>query len=110
MLVRRFVKKGIYVGDGISFYLVWYGIVRFFVEQIRTDAQMLGNTGIRLVVVYSTIMIIAGIVWFIVRRVKKISMITVYDALYGFDSNIFLDSKEIEKKKNKKKTAVQTEE
>ena len=113
MLVRRFVKKGIYVGDGISFYLVWYGLVRFFVEQIRTDAQMLGNTGIRLVVVYSSIMIIAGIAWFIIRRVKKISMITVYDALYGFDSTLFVDKKEIGKnknKKNKKKETIQTEE
>lgn len=102
MLLRRFVKKGIYVGDGISFYLVWYGLVRFFVEQIRTDAQMLGDTGIRVVVVYATIMVIAGIVWFIIRRVKKISMITCYDALYGFDSTIFVDGNPTKNKKNKK--------
>lgn len=102
MLLRRFVKKGIYVGDGISFYLVWYGIVRFFVEQIRTDAQMLGDTGIRVVVVYAAIMVIAGIAWLIIRRVKKISMITCYDALYGYDSTIFIDQDQINKKKNKK--------
>lgn len=100
MLLRRFVKKGLYVGDGISFYLVWYGIVRFFVEQIRTDAQMLGDTGIRLVVVYAAIMVVAGIAWFIIRRVKKISMITCYDALYGFDSTIL--TKNVEQKNNNK--------
>lgn len=106
MLLRRFVKKGIYVGDGISFYLVWYGIVRFFVEQIRTDAQMLGDTGIRLVVVYAAIMVVAGIAWFIIRRVKKISMITCYEALYGFDSTILIDNQQQEKKKKKNKQNI----
>ena len=107
MLVRRFVKKGIYVGDGISFYLIWYGLVRFGVEHLRTDAQMIGD--VRVVVIYASIMILAGIAWLIIRRVKKISMITCYDALYGFDSTILLDQPEKKNSKKNKKAKKQTE-
>ena len=109
MLVRRFVKKGIYVGDGISFYLIWYGLVRFGIEHLRTDAQMIGN--VRVVVIYASIMILAGIAWLIIRRVKKISMITCYDALYGFDSTILLDQPENKKKtkRTKKQAEIKTE-
>ena len=103
MLLRRFVKKGIYVGDGLSFYLIWYGTVRFFIEMLRTDAQMINGTGIKVVMVYTPIMIILGIVWLIVRRVKKIQLITCYDALYGMDSTILLNPNESKNKKNKKK-------
>ena len=111
MLIRRFVKKGVYVGDGISFYLVWYGTVRFFIEMLRTDAQTIGNSNIPVVMVYSTLMVIAGIVWFIVRRVKKIQLETCYDALYGFDSTLHIDpNNKGNKKKNKKqKTQIETE-
>ena len=110
MLIRRFVKKGIYVGDGISFYLVWYGTVRFFIEMLRTDAQTIGNSNIPVVMVYSTIMVIIGIVWFIVRRVKKIQLESCYDALYGFDSTIHIDPNNRKIKKNKKeKTQIETE-
>lgn len=102
MLLRRFVKKGIYVGDGISFYLIWYGTVRFFIEMLRTDAQMIGDTGIKVVMIYTPIMIILGVVWLVIRRVKKIQLITCYDALYGKDSTILLNPNESKNKKNKK--------
>lgn len=110
MLLRRFVKKGIYVGDGISFYLIWYGIVRFFIEHLRTDAQMLGNTGIRVVVIYSVIMVVAGIALIIIRRVKKLNLITCYDALYGYDSTLMKEIKTNEKSKKNKKEEVIVEE
>lgn len=110
MILRRFVKKGIYVGDGISFYLVWYGIVRFFIEMMRTDAQTIGNSNIPVVMVYASIMIIAGIVWFIVRRVKKIQLETCYDALYGFDSTLRINPDDTKKKNKKQKTKIETEE
>lgn len=103
MLIRRFVKKGIYVGDGLSFYLIWYGIVRFFVEHLRTDAQMIKNTDVHIVVVYAVIMVIVGVAWFIIRRVKKIAMIPCHEALYGFDSTIYHEHNKKEKNKDKSK-------
>lgn len=101
MIVRRFVKKGMYVGDGISFYLIWYGVVRFFIESLRTDAQMIGDTGIKVVMVYTPIMVILGITWLIVRRVLKIQMVPTYEALYGKDSSMLVDPSTIKPKKKK---------
>lgn len=81
MISRRFIKK-ILVGDGISFYLIWYGIVRFFIETMRTDPLMLGNTGIKVAELISIICIIAGILFIVLRRVFKYKMVSCYDALY----------------------------
>lgn len=99
MIIRRVIKKGIYVGDGISFYLIWYGIVRFFIEMLRTDAQMIGDTGIKVVMVYTPIMILLGILWLVIRRVKKIQMISCYEALYGYDSSCVYEKQKNSKKK-----------
>lgn len=99
MILRRVVKKGIYVGDGIGFYLIWYGVVRFFIESMRTDAQMVGNVPV--VMIYTPIMVVLGITWLIVRRACKIKMITCYEALYGFDSTV-IENEDDSKKKNKK--------
>ena len=105
MIIRRVVKKGIYVGDGIGFYLIWYGVVRFFIEMLRTDAQ--GPTGVKLVMIYTPIMVVLGILWLVLRRVMKIQLITCYEALYGFDSTVIIDSTNIKKnKKNNVKTKV----
>lgn len=109
MLIRRFVKKGVYVGDGISFYLVWYGIVRFFIEMMRTDAQTIGNSNIPVVMVYAVIMVVVGIIWFIIRRVKKIQLESCYDALYGNNSTIFIDPNQTKTKNKKNKIELKTE-
>lgn len=104
LVLRRVIKKGIYVGDGLSFYLIWYGIVRFFIEHMRTDAQsfiMFGQET-RVVVVYSSIMVLAGIAWLIIRRVKKIRLVTVYDALYGPDASMLKSEEELKNQKHKK--------
>lgn len=101
MILRRVIKKGIYVGDGIGFYLIWYGIVRFFIESMRTDAQMIGDN-IPVVMVYTPIMVILGITWLVVRRVKKIQLITCYEALYGYNSTVLYSQEETNIKKNKK--------
>lgn len=87
MIARKYVKK-ILVGDGISFYLIWYGIVRFIIETMRTDPLYLGTTGIKMAELTSIIYIIIGIVWLIIRRIKKIQMISCWDALYKEGANI----------------------
>ncbi len=87
MIVRKHWKK-ILVGDGISFYLIWYGIVRLFIELMRTDPLLLGKTGIRVAVLTSVIYIILGIILAIVRRVLKYKMISCKEAIYDKNSSI----------------------
>lgn len=90
MITRKYWKK-ILVGDGISFYLIWYGIVRFFIETMRTDPLILGSTGIKVAELTSVIYIILGLVWIIIRRIKKYQMVSCYDALYKEGASIMQD-------------------
>lgn len=100
MGLRKRVKR-IYIGDGLSFYLIWYGIVRFFIELMRTDPLTIGNSGIRIAVVTSIAYVIIGLAIAIVRRVLKYRLVSCKDVLYGDGYSMMLGSKE-EKKENKR--------
>ena len=69
LIVRR--KKFMNIGYLTSFYLVWYGVERFFVEGLRTDSLMF--LSLRVAQLVSLIMIIIGIVIFIysLKKFKK---------------------------------------
>lgn len=99
MGLRKRVKK-LYIGDGLSFYLIWYGIVRFFIEFMRTDPLTIGNTGIRIAVVTSVVYVIVGLTIAIVRRVLKYRLIPCQDVFYGEGYSMILESEE--KKTNKR--------
>lgn len=59
------------LGQLTSFYLVWYGIGRFFIEGFRTDSLMLGNW--KMAQIVSIIMILIGIIsFFIFHRGSKL--------------------------------------
>ena len=58
------------IGATTSFYLIWYGIVRFIIESMRTDSLMLGNFKIAQIV--SIIMIICGIVMLIILKKSSV--------------------------------------
>lgn len=62
MLVLRRYKK-IHFGELMSFYLIWYGGVRIFIEIMRTDPLVFEIFGLTLksAIVTSVIMILAGI-------------------------------------------------
>lgn len=53
------------VGYLTYFYLIWYGIFRYFLENLRTDALTLGTTNVEVAKLASLIMVIVGIVMFI---------------------------------------------
>lgn len=53
----KFVKSGFFAG----FYLIWYGVVRFFIEIIRTDSLYLPGTQLKSAQVTSIVMILLGI-------------------------------------------------
>lgn len=61
ILLRR--KKFMKIGYLTSFYLIWYGAERFFVEGLRTDSLMLFSLKVAQVV--SVLMVIIGICLFI---------------------------------------------
>ena len=66
VLIRKL--KNIKLGNTISLYLICYGIIRFFIESLRTDSLMLGN--LKMAQVISIVMIITGIVMFIITTIK----------------------------------------
>jgi len=49
-------------------YLLLYGFLRFFVEGIRTDPLLIGNTGIRISQLLSALMVIASVILLVVLR------------------------------------------
>ncbi|MBR3660350.1 MAG: prolipoprotein diacylglyceryl transferase [Bacilli bacterium] len=62
LLIVRHNKK-IKNGMILSLYLIWYSIVRFFIESMRTDSLMIGN--LKMAQVISIILIVCGIILFI---------------------------------------------
>ncbi|MBZ8172146.1 prolipoprotein diacylglyceryl transferase [Staphylococcus cohnii] len=63
------LRKHLRIGDTFALYLIWYSIGRFFVEGLRTDSLML-TSDIRVAQLMSVVLIIAGIVLMIIRRVR----------------------------------------
>ena len=105
--VLRKKWKKILIGDAVSFYLIWYGAVRIFIESLRTDPLMLGNTGIKMAQLISCVFIVLGVAIAIVRRVLKFRMTPCADILYGEGVSIIYDKVEDSKAmKNKNKNKV----
>lgn len=67
-IIMIIIRKSKYCKNGslVAFYLIWYGIGRFFIESLRTDSLMLGN--IKMAQIISILMIIVGIIIFIKHR------------------------------------------
>ena len=58
------------LGMCTSFYLIWYGVERFFVESLRTDSLMFMN--FKVAQIASLLMVIIGIIWFILIKRKSV--------------------------------------
>ena len=74
MIFRR--RKHTKNGQVLSFYLIWYGILRFFIEIFRSDSLMIAD--IKVAQVVSVIMVIVGVVIFVIQHKKP-----VLDELYN---------------------------
>lgn len=61
LIIRQY--KYLKIGHLTSFYLIWYGIIRFMIEAMRTDSLMLGPLKIAQLV--SLVFIVSGIIIFI---------------------------------------------
>ncbi|GFH41215.1 prolipoprotein diacylglyceryl transferase [Pseudolactococcus insecticola] len=70
VLALRHRLKWLKSGDLFAFYLVWYGLGRFVIEQMRTDSLMLGP--LRVSQILSLILVIVGvIIWCYHHRPSK---------------------------------------
>lgn len=69
IILLRKKWKDYWIGDGVLFYIVWYSIGRFFIEGMRTDSLMIGS--LKQAQVISIVLILAGVISFILRRVYK---------------------------------------
>ena len=68
ILIIRKTKK-INLGFQIGLYFVWYGIIRFFIEALRTDSLMLFN--LKMAQVVSIIGIVIGIILIVISFKKE---------------------------------------
>lgn len=62
-------KKNYIKGRQVSFYLLWYGIGRFFIENLRSDSLYIGDYKISVIV--SIIIAIIGLIGFSITSIKK---------------------------------------
>ncbi len=69
LVLLRKLKK-LRIGQLTSFYLIWYGIIRFFIESLRTDSLMLFSFKVAQIV--SILMIIIGIIVLIKSKRNKL--------------------------------------
>jgi phosphatidylglycerol---prolipoprotein diacylglyceryl transferase len=53
-------------------YLLLYGFLRFFVEGIRTDPLLIGDTGIRISQLLSALMVIGSIIFLVLFRQRRL--------------------------------------
>lgn len=79
LIIRR--NKYIKVGDITALYLIFYGIVRFFIESSRTDSLMF--LGFKMAQIVSSIMIVVGLIIIIINRKKG-----KFEDLYNDKTNI----------------------
>lgn len=71
-VLHHFSKKRRFKGQIALMYGAWYGFERTFIEMLRTDSLMLGNTGIRVSSLLSALLCIACVtaLFLINRRIK----------------------------------------
>lgn len=79
LIIRR--SKYVKVGDLTAIYLIFYGVLRIFIESSRTDALMF--MGFKMAQIVSIVMIVAGVVILIINRKKG-----KFEDLYNDKNNI----------------------
>lgn len=68
LILRR--KVSLKSGMVTSIYLMWYGVIRFFIEGLRTDSLMLGN--IKMAQLISVVSFVSGVTLFVMSRKNEL--------------------------------------
>lgn len=66
LIVRR--RKNVKIGQISGFYMIWYGIGRYFIESLRTDSLMFGDFKVAQLV--SILLILIGLI-FVLKNAKN---------------------------------------
>lgn len=75
IFLMTYMRKSRKQGNVFFFYLLLYGIGRVVIEGLRTDSQMLLETGIRVNQLISAIFIVVAAIILIFRRTNKIARV-----------------------------------
>ena len=70
-LILWATRKKWRLGDGLPLYMIIYGAGRVWIEGLRSDSLYVPGTPIRISQVLSGAMILAGLIYFWIRRKKK---------------------------------------
>ncbi len=72
-LMQLLVKRRKFDGELFLFYIGWYGAGRMFIEGLRTDSLMIGDTGIRVSQLVAAVAVVAAVsIWlYVSNRLKK---------------------------------------
>ncbi len=70
IILHFYSKKRKFDGEVCALYIIWYGLGRFFIEQLRTDSLYLFNTGIRVSQLLAAISLCAALIYLIKRRIN----------------------------------------
>lgn len=84
LLLHLVSKKRKFDGQIITLYMIWYGVVRFFIEGLRTDSLKIGI--LRISQIVSFIAVVAGVIFYFVllARAKRLKAETGdYSGLFG---------------------------
>ncbi len=76
LFIRR--KKYIKNGQVFSFYLMWYGFIRFFIEFFRTDALLIGK--IKIAQLVSVVMFLVGL-YIMISQSRKPKLDDLYNSV-----------------------------
>lgn len=63
-------RKKRFRGENLAIYVFGYGIGRFFIEGLRTDPLMIGNTNLRVSQVLALILAVGALIFYIYRDVQ----------------------------------------
>ena len=58
-------------GDGLPLYMIVYGLGRVWIEGLRSDSLYIPGTSVRISQLLSLLMVLAGTVYFLVRKLKR---------------------------------------
>ena len=75
ILINIFFKKKKFHGEVMVWYFSWYGLGRSFIETLRTDSLMLGNTDIRVSSLLGALCVIFLFPLMIIGRVRFAQMV-----------------------------------
>ena len=97
-------KKSKHAYETTASYMILYGIVRFFLEGIRTDSLYIRNTSIRTSQLLSLILVIGGIALIIVSHKLNWTRKPLPEAILAKDVKLFGEEAKVEDAKDESST------